>query len=472
MKKMLNFFGWTGAVVLTFATPVSLCASDPFSTAESVSDSAVSIVDKQTDQKICREELSVTGELGLYDILRRALCNNPQTREAWENALYQAAQVGGAKSAFLPTIDGSLQAARTAVHNGAQYTQTGASLNLGYLLFDFGGREASLKSAALTLDALNQTQESVIQTLFYATVDAYDQYLAARYSLDATKESEASALESFNAAQARYEAGVSTLADMLQTKTAYAQAKLERIRSEGILEIAKGSLADKMSIPPDSDFTVRAPASTVPDDYENGIKTAMQTALGQRPDLAAARARIDAADASVKKARATGLPKVALNGSLDISDSTRTGSSSQTGSYQSATAGITVSIPLFSGYATTYAIEAAKVQSAIERTRYDAINQQVMLDVWKSYHTLLTLTQVYRASLDLLQSAEASSETALGRYKSGVGTITELLIAQSALASAKVQKIQAFYNWYTAKTALAFAMGRLDFDKMKKERDQ
>ena len=80
MKKMLNFFGWTGAVVLTFATPVSLCASDPFSTAESVSDSAaVSIVDKQTDQKICREELSVTGELGLYDILRRALCNNPKT---------------------------------------------------------------------------------------------------------------------------------------------------------------------------------------------------------------------------------------------------------------------------------------------------------------------------------------------------------------------------------------------------------
>ncbi|MBU1642496.1 TolC family protein [bacterium] len=461
---MLNFFGWSSAVALTLATPVSLCASDPFSTAESVSDSAaVSIMSKQTDHVICREDQSVTGELGLYDILQRALCKNPKTREAWENALYQAAQVGSAKSAYLPTLDASLLAERTAVHDGAQNTHTGASLNLGYLLFDFGGREASLKSAALTLDALNQTQESVIQTLFYATVDAYDQYLAARYSLDATKESESSALESFNAAKARYDAGVSTLADMLQTKTAYAQAKLERIRAEGILEITKGSLANQMSIPPDSDFTVRALASTVPEDYENSIKTAMQTALGQRPDLAAAKAQIDAADESVKKARAAGLPKIALNGSLDISDS------SQAGSYQSATAGITVSIPIFSGYATTYAIEAAKVQSAIERTRYDAINQQVMLDVWKSYHALMTLTQVYRTSLDLLQSAEASAETALGRYKNGVGTITELLIAQSALASAKVQKIQAFYNWYTARTALAFAMGRLDFGKMKKE---
>ncbi len=469
---MLNFFGWTSAVALTLATPVSLCAADPFSTAESVSDSAaVSIMAKQTDHEICREDLSVTGELGLYDILQHALCNNPKTREAWENALYQAAQVGSAKSAYLPTLDASLLAERTAVHDGAQNTRTGASLNLGYLLFDFGGREASLKSAALTLDALNQTQESIIQTLFYATVDAYDQYLAARYSLEATTESEASALESFNAAQARYKAGVSTLADMLQTKTAYAQAKLERIRAEGILEITKGTLANQMSIPPDSDFTVRALASTVPEDYEDSIKNAMQTALGLRPDLAAAKAQIDAADESVKKARATGLPKIALYGSLDISDSTRTGST-QVGSFQSATAGISVSIPIFSGYATTYAIEAAKVQSAIERTRYDAINQQVTLDVWKSYHALMTLTQVYRTSLDLLQSAEASAETALGRYKNGVGTITELLIAQSALASAKVQKIQAFYNWYTAKTALAFAMGQLDFGKMKKEQDQ
>jgi outer membrane protein len=189
----------------------------------------------------------------------------------------------------------------------------------------------------------------------------------------------------------------------------------------------------------------------------------METALAQRPDLAAAKAQINAADAAVQKARSSGLPQIALNGSLDISDT------SQIGNTQSATAGISVSIPLFSGYATTYAIEAAKVQAAIQQTRFDALLQQVMLDVWKAYHTLLTQTQVYRASLDLLESAEASQEAALGRYKSGVGTITELLIAQSALASAKVQKIQAFYNWYTAKTALAFAMGRLDLDNVKKE---
>lgn len=43
--------------------------------------------------------------LSLPDVVDHALCNNPQTREAWANARYQAAQVGMAQSAYLPSVD-------------------------------------------------------------------------------------------------------------------------------------------------------------------------------------------------------------------------------------------------------------------------------------------------------------------------------------------------------------------------------
>jgi outer membrane protein TolC len=55
---------------------------------------------------------------------------------------------------------------------------------------------------------------------------------------------------------------------------------------------------------------------------------------------------------------------------------------------------------------------------------------------------------------------------ATGRYKAGVGAILDLLNAQSALANARQQNIQAIYTWRIAKAALAQSIGQLDFDQL------
>ena len=50
----------------------------------------------------------------------------------------------------------------------------------------------------------------------------------------------------------------------------------------------------------------------------------------------------------------------------------------------------------------------------------------------------------------------------MGRYKAGAGNILDVLTAQSALASARQQNVQALYGWYIAKATLAQAMGQMD----------
>ncbi len=57
-------------------------------------------------------------------------------------------------------------------------------------------------------------------------------------------------------------------------------------------------------------------------------------------------------------------------------------------------------------------------------------------------------------------------KTASGRYKAGVGSILDLLSAQSAFASAKQQSVEALYNWYIAKATLAQSMGKLNFTEI------
>jgi outer membrane protein TolC len=49
----------------------------------------------------------------------------------------------------------------------------------------------------------------------------------------------------------------------------------------------------------------------------------------------------------------------------------------------------------------------------------------------------------------------------LGRYQSGVGTIIDVLTAQSAAASARVLRINAEFGWEVARAQLALALGRL-----------
>ena len=127
-----------------------------------------------------------------------------------------------------------------------------------------------------------------------------------------------------------------------------------------------------------------------------------------------------------------------------------------------ALVGCYLSVPLFSGYAPTYRIRVAEARVEAQNAQLKRLRLQVALDVWTAYQNLTTATQSLRTTADLLNSAEQSERVALGRYKAGVGSILDVLNAQSALASARQQRIQSAFNWNISRATLAQAMGNLD----------
>jgi len=75
-------------------------------------------------------------------------------------------------------------------------------------------------------------------------------------------------------------------------------------------------------------------------------------------------------------------------------------------------------------------------------------------------------------STELVASAQDSYNVALARYRAGVGTITDLLNAQSALSSAQLEVIRARFNWNVAKATLAKAIGLLEPELIKERAQQ
>ena len=396
----------------------------------------------------------------LSQVVDVALCANPQTREAWANARAQAALVGVAESNYLPTLGVSASEGRTRSNN-VGVEQRSLSASAGWLLFDFGGRSATLESARALLDAANATQDDTVQSVFAAAVQAYYQVMATQAAQTAAELAEKSGLESFKAAEARYKAGVATPADKLQAQTAWSQATLNRIRAVGDARSAHGTLASVLGRDAHRPVVLAPVADPEPPQiFEQDIQTLIDQARLRRPDLRAAEAQVRAAQANISAARATGLPSLSLG--INAGDQHTQGLPDN----RSGTIGVTLNIPLFSGFSTLYKTRAAQAQAEAKQAQTEQLRLQVALDVWSAYQSLLTATQSVRSAADLLDSAEQSERVARGRYQAGVGSILDLLTAQSALASARQQRVQARYAWNVARVVLAQAVGTLDRDTL------
>ncbi len=449
----------SGATLLVIALTALADRGDPFDTAKLRPQSPAQAWD-QAEAPPCAAQAQIPDPLTLLDAIELALCNNPRTRETWAAAKGSAAQVGVARGAYLPsvTVNGSVQSTeqRNTVTAGRRDLATG-SVALNYLLFDFGGRNATLEQARQALFAADWTHNTTLQSVLQDAATSYFQLFADEESVGAAKTAEDSALKSLDAARARLKAGAATRADVLQSQTAFSQAQLTRVQAEGSAASSRGVLANRIGIHsdrpirivPPGDLEARLMADTA-------VEQLVQTATARRPDLLAAEAGVQAAESNIKIQEAAGKPTIsafstATASSLDPGQDTRTGA-----------IGVSISIPVFTGYQSTYRIRGARELLEQRQATRDRLRNDVTLNVWQAFQDLRTQSQALTTSGDLVASARESFDVALGRYKAGVGTVTDLLNAQSALASANQQRIQARLAWNVAKITLAKAIGGLD----------
>lgn len=405
--------------------------------------------------------IDLSKPISLTEVTETSLCNNPQTNEIWASARAQAAQLGIAKSAYLPSLNDTVST-NMGYASPESASRSNPTLNLSnslvasYLLYDFGNRAATLENARQLLLSASASQSSTVQSVLLSATVAYYQVQANTAALEAAREVERASEESFKAAEARYKAGVATPADKLQAQTAYAQLTLTRITNEGNLQTAYGSLANVMGLPANQKIALAGNQADTPQNILQNVNTLIEQAVERRPDLIASEAQLKAAQASIDASKAAAKPTI----SVAMSNSLQDGSQLDFG--KNSSLGLTVSIPLFNGYAPSYRIRAAEATADLRAAQRDRLKLQISLDVWTSYQNLRTALQSVTASEVLVSSAEQSYRVALGRYKAGVGNIIDTLNAQSSLATARQQKIQATLNANIARATLAQAMGSLD----------
>lgn len=398
----------------------------------------------------------------LGDLIDVALERNPLTREAWENARAAAARYGGEKGAYFPALDANANILRQKAATGPDRAQNelrsyGGSLDLSWLIYDFGGREAAVAAAREAWRAANWTHNAAIQDVIYAVRVAYFDHATARALSLAEAASLEEARRNLAAADARHASGVATIADVLQARTAEASARLALEEVQGRMLTTRGALATTLGLPANLAFEVQ-PDTVAPavEQTLEAVETYLARARAERPDLAAAEALVARAGAVSRRTRAEGYPTITAGGSLG-----RTYFDSADRGQESYSAVLRLNLPLFTGFTHRQDVRAAEAEERAARARAERVARNVALDVWTSYSDLKTAARRVATTDELRRSASESHDVAAGRYRAGVGDILDLLQAQTALENARARQVQARADWYLAVARLAYDTGTL-----------
>jgi outer membrane protein len=395
----------------------------------------------------------------LGDVINIALQNNPDTRSAWYSARSAADAWLSQKGNYYPQINANVNTSYAASSSAkpTSVVSFDPAVQLTWLIFDLGGRNAAVDEKYQALLAADFTHNAAIQNAVFQVIQAYFQYANAKAIKKAYEISLNDATVNLEAAKERHDNGLATIADVLQLKTALSQAQVNLDKANGQVQTIRGALATAMGLPANTTFDIEDIAlNPAVDSLTETVDSYIKQAQENRPDLAAQRSNVESALARVRTAHSSRYPSLSFNDTLGAGiDNRDTKWESQN------TAMLRLSIPIFQGNSLRYEELKAQEDANRQKATLDKLEQIAIYEVWSSYFSLKTAAQQVKTNNDLIESAQQSHDVALGRYKEGVGGYLDLLAAQSALENARAQRVVAMADWYISLAQLARDTGML-----------
>lgn len=412
------------------------------------------------------DQQNQSSPLTLVQAMDIALCHNPQLQGTWAAIKVQAAALGEARAAYLPTITGSISRMRDHTHTPNNTFKPSTTLkntteyaSLSWRLFDFGGRGANRRSAADLLDAALADHHAALQKTLTEVISAYFDAQTAQATQTSKLKIEQYAQATLEAAQRREVRGAGAESDTLQASTALAKAKLDRSRAQGTYQKDLSILLYALGLPESTHLTLGEDLIDPTDSIKQDLNSWLEQAQAQHPAIRSARAQLDAAKEKVISTRSDGLPSLDLTGNFYQNGRPNQGLNPT--KTDETLAGLTLNIPLFSGFGQTYKIRGAQAQVEQKEAALKDTEQQTLMEVVKAHADAMAAADNLQYSQDLLTAAQKALATVQRKFDKGASDILEVLSTQSALADAEQQRIQCLAEWRSARLRLLTSVGGL-----------
>lgn len=337
--------------------------------------------------------------------------------------------------ADVPTINSSANVNRAGDFKGNAANTYNVGLAMSSYEFDFWGRIASLKDAALqnylaTTAAKDAAQISLISNIAQSYV-AYSYSLA---QLQLAKQTLATRQDSLRINQLRFKAGLDSQLTSVQAQAAVEAAKVSIAQAQTNLLTNQNALRYLVGAPVDNSLLPAAGISSITNNriFGTGLPSDL---LLYRPDLRQAEYNLKAAGANINAARAAFYPTISLSGNVGAASSSL-GDLFKTGAF-SWGFGPSVSLPIFDAGLRKANYQVSEIEQQQALNTYEKAIQTAFKEVNDVFANRATLNQQLTAYNQSLAANQKYYQIVQARFKAGLDNYLGVLDAQRSIYSSQ-----------------------------------
>ncbi|WP_028918526.1 efflux transporter outer membrane subunit [Pseudoxanthomonas suwonensis] len=410
------------------------------------------------------------GDPQLDALVSEALAGSPSLAAADARLRKARAQASLADATRKPSVGGSAQYAVAQLPESLAGDELGGkllhnallTLNFDWPLDVWGGKRAEYE-AALGQARASQVEAQAARLGLAANVAR--SYIALAQAFEAKdvalREQERSE-RLLQLGRQRVEAGIDGTLALRNAETAIATAKAQAEAAQQQIDALRNAIAALLGQGPDRGLDIarpqllQAPAPALPGVLPSEL-------LGHRPDVVAARWRVEAAAQGIRSAKAQFRPSVDLSGLVGLA---ATGFSDLFASDAAlGFGGPAISLPIFDGGRLRSNLDARDADYDLAVATYNQGVVDALHEVTDAVQAIRSLDAQERSLAEAHDAANAALQLAQSRYEAGVGTQLEVLSAQRPLLQIEQQQAALRAQRYQATVQLDRALGGgLDLD--------
>jgi len=414
----------------------------------------------------------VKGKLSIEDALKLTLANNKVLQRVLQEKEVARGQRLKSYSAILPNV--GLSAEYTRLDEVTSFdidTPTGKSkvqfgdvdnysvgLRVTQPIFAGGSIPARINAARLFSLLTDENVREAIQELVYAAQYAYHDVLLSQHLVEISADAVRSAKAHLDSVRQKQQGGVASNFDVLRAEVELSNFQADFIQNKNAIDIAKANLIKVMGVSQDSEFVLSDELEYIP--LNVTMEQAVEAAYRNRPDLYSREFDIKYQKELLKIIHSQYWP--ALNAYYTNTWSKPDPHSMMEIEWGHAwQAGVMASLPIFDGFAREGEVIAQKAR--VKQAQVDLIDAEetALFEITKAQLSIENAKEYVQSQrLNLTRAREGLRLAEVG-YKEGTNTQVEMIDAQAALTTARVNYYQAIYSHIIAKLYLQKAMGTL-----------
>lgn len=319
------------------------------------------------------------------------------------------------------------------------------SLGFNYDVDLWGGQRAAWEAALGQANAAEVDRQAAAIALSTNVARAYSELGHAFAVRDLSRDELERSQRMLSLSQKRMDAGLDSKVQLQQTQSQVASARQQLAAAEEQIASDRIALAVLLGQGPDRGLTLQRPNALKPDALRLPANLPAEL-LGRRPDIVAARWRVEAASKDIQAAKTQFYPNLNLSAMIGLA-SLHSSDLLQAPSrfYQIAPA---ISLPLFDGGRLRANLASKDADYDLAIAQYNKTLVNALGEVSDDLGKLRSLEQQLVDQREARDIAKSNFELAMQRYGEGVGNYLDalsvqqqLLLAERQLADLEAQRI-------------------------------